>query len=316
MALLQFMTAGLPQVAVPTTVHCDHLIQAQRRRRHRPARALDDQLRGLRVPAHGVGEVRHRLLEARLGHHPPGRARAVRVPRRDDDRHRQPHAQRGRPRHGRDRRRRRRRGRRDGGLAVQRALARSSSASTSPARCRGWAAPKDVILKVAGILTVKGGTGAIVEYFGPGRRVDLGHRQGHDLQHGRARSARPPRCSPTTTDGRDYLKATGREALADLADARARAPAGRPRGRSPTPSAFFDRGHRDRPSTLEPHLVGPHTPDLARPVSRARRRRQATRAGRSRSARALVGSCTNSSYEDIGRAAHIARQARGRRAAR
>ena len=107
------------------TVHCDHLIQARVGADIDLADRARRELRGLRVPAHGVGEVRHRLLEAGLRDHPPGRARAVRVPRRDDDRHRQPHAERGRPRHGRDRRRRRRRGRRDGGLAVQHARARS-----------------------------------------------------------------------------------------------------------------------------------------------------------------------------------------------
>ena len=130
MALLQFMLAGLPTVAVPTTVHCDHLIQA------RVGADVDLATRStsnsevyefLRI---GVGEVRHRLLEAGLRDHPPGRARAVRVPGRDDDRHRHAHAQRRRARHGRDRRRRCRRGRRDGRLAVQHPRARSSSACT------------------------------------------------------------------------------------------------------------------------------------------------------------------------------------------
>ena len=125
MALLQFMTAGLPTVQVPSTVHCDHLIQARVGADVDLEERARRELRGLRVPPHGVGEVRHRVLEAGLRDHPPGRARAVRVPRRDDDRHRQPHAERGRARHGRDRRRWRRRRRRDGGLAVQHARARS-----------------------------------------------------------------------------------------------------------------------------------------------------------------------------------------------
>ena len=121
MALLQFMTAGLPRCRCRRTVHCDHLIQARVGADIDLEERARRELRGLRVPAHGVGEVRHRLLEAGLGDHPPGRARAVRVPRRDDDRHRQPHAERGRARHGRDRRRWCRRRRRDGGLAVQHA---------------------------------------------------------------------------------------------------------------------------------------------------------------------------------------------------
>ena len=108
---------------------------ARRRRRRHAGRARHEP-RGLRVPAHGVVEVRHRLLEAGQRDHPPGRARELRVPGRDDDRHRLAHAERGRPRHDRDRCRRRRRGRRDGGLAVQHACARSSSACASPARCR------------------------------------------------------------------------------------------------------------------------------------------------------------------------------------
>ena len=111
--------------------------------------------------------------------------------------------------------------------------------------------------------------------------------------------------------GAATCEATGREAIADAADARRRRPAGRRRGAAPTPSASSTRSSRSTSSTLEPHINGPHTPDLARPRRRGRRRGRGARAGRSRSARALVGSCTNSSYEDITRAASIARQAVG-----
>ena len=103
------------------TVHCDHLIQAARRCRGRHAHRARRELRGVRVPADGEREVRHRVLEAGLGHHPPGRPRELRVPRRHDDRHRQPHAERRGPRDDRDRRRWCRCGRRDGRLAVQHA---------------------------------------------------------------------------------------------------------------------------------------------------------------------------------------------------
>ena len=123
MALLQFMTAGLPEVAVPSTVHCDHLIQAKVGANDRPRRGHRHQPGGLRLPALGVGEVRHRLLGPGQRDHPPGRARELRLPRRDDDRHRLPHAQRRRARHGRHRRRRRRRRRRDDRVPVQRPLA-------------------------------------------------------------------------------------------------------------------------------------------------------------------------------------------------
>ena len=108
---------------------------------------------------------------------------------------------------------------------------------------------------------------------------------------------------------RAYLKATGREALADLADALRRAPAQRPRGRRRPRAVLRPRRSRSTSSTLEPHLVGPHTPDLDRPIS------EVGADGRERGlpgrdlGYALVGSCTNSSYEDIGRAAHVARQA-------
>ena len=97
----------------------------QGRRRHRPQVRPRHQQRGLRVPAHGLGPLRHRVLEAGLGDHPPGRARELRLPRRDDDRHRQPHAERRRARHGRHRRGRRRRRRRDDRLPVQRAVAQA-----------------------------------------------------------------------------------------------------------------------------------------------------------------------------------------------
>ena len=123
MALLQFMTAGLPQVAVPSTVHCDHLIQAKAGADIDLHFALDINSEVYDFLRSRLGQVRHRLLEAGQRHHPPGRAGELRLPRRDDDRHRQPHPERRRPRHGGHRRRRRRRRRRDDRLPVQRALA-------------------------------------------------------------------------------------------------------------------------------------------------------------------------------------------------
>ena len=178
-------------------------------------------------------------------HHPPGRARELRLPRRDDDRHRQPHAQRRRPRHGRHRRRRRRRGRRDDRASRSTSAGPSSSACTSPARSAAGRRPKDVILKVAEMLTVKGGTGAIVEYFGPGADSISRHRQGHDLQHGRRDRRHHARCSPTTTTWPRYLKATGREAIADAADAVADDL--RPDDEVLAARPLLRPGHRDRP---------------------------------------------------------------------
>ena len=197
-------------------MHCDHLIQAtvgadvdlQRRARHERARSTTS---CASVSAkYGIG-----FWKPGCGHHPPGRARELRVPRRDDDRHRQPHAERRRPRHGRDRRRRRRRGRRDGRLPVQRARARSSSACTSPARSSGWAAPKDVILKVAEHPHRQGRHRRDRRVLRPGRRVDLAPPARPRSATWAPRSAPPARSSPTTPTWPRYLKATGREAIAD-----------------------------------------------------------------------------------------------------
>ena len=100
---LQFMTAGLDEVVVPTTVHCDHLIRARTGAEIDLGTARHRQRRGVRVPPRRVLRLRHRLLGAGLGDHPPGRARELRLPRWVDDRHRQPHPERGGP--GDDRRR-------------------------------------------------------------------------------------------------------------------------------------------------------------------------------------------------------------------
>ena len=171
----------------------------------------------------------------------------------------------------------------------------------------GWTAPKDVILKVAGILTVKGGTGAIVEYFGPGTESISATGKATICNMGAEIGAT---CSlfPYDEQSAAYLKATGREALADLADAHAAHLRIDPEVLD-DPERFYDRVIDIDLDELEPHLVGPHTPDLDRPIS------EVGRAAREEGypveiSYALVGSCTNSSYEDIGRAAHVARQAK------
>ncbi|HEX5613776.1 MAG TPA: aconitate hydratase, partial [Acidimicrobiia bacterium] len=170
----------------------------------------------------------------------------------------------------------------------------------------GWAAAKDVILKVAGILTVKGGTGAIVEYFGPGAETISATGKATICNMGAEIGAT---CSifPYDLAAAKYLKATGREAIADLADRFAEHLRNDPEV-DREPQRFYDRVIEIDLSALEPHLVGPHTPDLDRPISEvadaARREGYPLQIST-----ALVGSCTNSSYEDIGRAAHIARQA-------
>ncbi|GBF99166.1 aconitate hydratase [Raphidocelis subcapitata] len=163
-----------------------------------------------------------------------------------------------------------------------------------------WTSPKDVILKVAGILTVKGGTGAIVEYFGPG--VDALSCTGMaTICNMGAEIGATTSMFPYNGRMRDYLKATGRDGIAALADgfaANLRADEG----------AEYDQVIEIDLTTLEPHVNGPFTPDLAHPLSKfaeaLRKNGWPTelKAG-------LIGSCTNSSYEDMQRAASVARQA-------
>ena len=170
----------------------------------------------------------------------------------------------------------------------------------------GWAAAKDVILKVAGILTVKGGTGAIVEYFGPGTESISATGKATICNMGAEIGAT---CSIFPYDARMamYLKATQREALADLADQYAEHLRNDPEVND-DPERYYDRVIDINLSELEPHLVGPHTPDLDRPISDVAQAVK-TEGYPAEISYALVGSCTNSSYEDIGRAAHVARQA-------
>ena len=164
-------------------------------------------------------------------------------------------------------------------------------------------------MKVAGILGVKGGTGAIVEYFGPGAQSISATGKATVCNMGAEIGAT---CSlfPYDANIAKYLRATGREAIADLADRNA-AFLDHDEEVDADPGRFFDRVIEIDLDELEPHLVGPRTPDLDRPVSEIAA--EAEREGYPREiSAALVGSCTNSSYEDIGRAAHVARQAAAR----
>src|SRR5438132_3850593 len=305
MALLQFMTAGLPQVAVPTTVHCDHLIQARVGAVEDLAVAEDtnrevyDFLRtvsakyGIGFWRPGSGIIHQVVLEQYA--FPGGMMIGT-------DSH-TPNA---------------------GGLATIAVGVGGADAvdvmvgGTFGVRwpkligvhltggLRGWTAPKDIILKVAEILTVKGGTGAIVEYFGPGSESISATGKATVCNMGAEIGAT---CSlfPYDEHGALYLKATGREAYADRAS-RVMEDL-RPDDEVETePERFFDRVIELDLSSLEPHICGPHTPDLARPVSRMGADAKAN-GWPLEISNALVGSCTNSSYEDITRAASIARQA-------
>ncbi|MET0275684.1 MAG: aconitate hydratase [Acidimicrobiia bacterium] len=306
MALLQFMTAGLPQVQVPSTVHCDHLIQARTGADVDLKHAIDiksevyEFLRtvsakyGIGFWKPGSGIIHQVVLEQYA--FPGGMMLGT-------DSH-TPNA---------------------GGLGMVAIGVGGADAVDVMAgwpfntrvpkvigvrltgRLSGWAAAKDVILKVAGILTVKGGTGAIVEYFGPGTESISATGKATICNMGAEIGAT---CSlfPYDAHTAAYLKATGREALADLADAHAEHLRVDPEVLA-EPERFYDRVIDINLDELEPHLVGPHTPDLDRPIS------DVGRAAREEGypldiSYALVGSCTNSSYEDIGRAAHVARQAK------
>src|SRR6187431_1534235 len=171
----------------------------------------------------------------------------------------------------------------------------------------GWTAPKDVILKVADILTVKGGTGAIVEYFGEGALNMSCTGKGTICNMGAEIGA------TTSTFGYDdsmarFLKATGRTDVAALADGIAAHLTGDPECYA-DPSTYFDQVIEIDLNTLEPHVNGPYTPDLAWPISEF-----AAAVAKNDYPKkldvGLIGSCTNSSYEDISRAAAIATQAR------
>ncbi|MDX2069658.1 MAG: aconitate hydratase [Haliscomenobacter sp.] len=174
----------------------------------------------------------------------------------------------------------------------------------------GWTSPKDVILKVAGILTVKGGTGAIVEYFGEGAQAMSCTGKGTICNMGAEIGA------TTSTFGYDesmarYFRATERDDVADLCDSVKEYLTGDAECYA-NPEKYFDQVIEIDLNTLEPHVNGPYTPDLAWPISefakavRENGYPQKLEVG-------LIGSCTNSSYEDLDRAASVARQAKAKK---
>src|SRR6266436_1054752 len=174
---------------------------------------------------------------------------------------------------------------------------------------RGWTAPKDVILKLAGELTVSGGTNAIIEYFGPGTRSISATGKATITNMG-AELGATTSIFPYDPRMARYLAATGRSELAALADRFAHLLAADSEVLA-RPTDYFDRIVEIDLSTLEPHIVGPHSPDRARPISRlaAEVKDEHNRFIDSISS-ALIGSCTNSSYEDMSRSADVAEQAK------
>ena len=305
MALLQFMTAGLPEVAVPSTVHCDHLIQARENGKVDLLAAIDGNSEvydflesvsakyGIGFWKPGSGIIHQVVLEQYA--FPGGMMIGT-------DSH-TPNA---------------------GGLgmiAIGVGGADAVDVMTGyPFNVRwpkligvhltgeldGWAAPKDIILKVAEVLTVKGGTGAIVEYFGPGATSISCTGKATICNMGAEIGATTSLFAYDDAMAR-YLKSTGREAVADAANAVAHDLRADDHVLE-NPADYFDQVIEIDLSTLEPMINGPHTPDRARLVSELGAEAAAEGWPVHISA-ALVGSCTNSSYEDITRAASIARLA-------
>jgi aconitate hydratase len=306
MAILQFMTAGKPEAAVPTTVHCDHLIRAK-------VGAIKD----LAVAEDTNKEVYEFLASAAakygMGFWKPGSGIIHQVILEHyafpgglmigTDSH-TPNA---------------------GGLGMIAIGVGGADAVDVmvglpwellwpklvgvrlTGKLSGWTSGKDVILKLAGMLTVAGGTNKIVEYFGPGTE-SLSATAKATVTNMGAEIGATTSIFPYDRRSADYLRATGRGEWATLADGVRAYLVADPETAS-DPAKYYDEIVEIDLSTLEPQIVGPHTPDLARGVSQM----AADVAKNNYPAKltaGLIGSCTNSSYEDIGRAAFLAREAK------
>jgi aconitate hydratase len=305
MALLQFMQAGRNQVAVPSTVHCDHLIQAEvgavvdlNKAKDKNKEVYDflasvSNKYGIGFWKPGAGIIHQVVLENYA--FPGGMMIGT-------DSH-TPNA---------------------GGLGMIAIGVGGADACDVMAglpwelkfpkligvkltgKLSGWTSAKDVILKVAGILTVKGGTGAIVEYFGEGARSLSATGKGTICNMGAEIGA------TTSIFGYDeksaaYLQGTGRADIAELANGIAAHLTGDAEVYA-DPASYFDQVIEINLSELEPHINGPFTPDLAWPISKFAAAVKEN-GWPAKLEVGLIGSCTNSSYEDISRAASLAQQA-------
>ena len=305
MVMLQFMQAGLNSVSLPTTVHCDHLIQARTEGKSDTKLAIyenNEVYKFLETASRkygvgfwnpGAGIIHQVVLEnyafpggLMIGtdSHTPNAGGlgmiAVGV----------------------------------GGVDAAETMAGMPWELLYPKRIgvflkgqmSGWTAPKDVILYVAGKLSVSGGTNSIIEYFGPGTQSISCTGKATITNMGAEIGAT---CSIFPYDKRmeTYLKSTNRENIAELANMYTELLQADPEIEK-NPEKFFDKVIEIDLSTLEPHVVGPHTPDLARPISKLSDE-VTTNDYIDNISVALIGSCTNSSYEDMSRSSSVAKQA-------
>src|SRR5437763_9821378 len=304
MAILQFMQANKKKVAVPSTIHCDHLIRAEVGSEKDLLRAMDENKEvynflasaakkyGIGFWKPGAGIIHQVVLENYAlpggliigtdSHTPNGGGLgmlAIGV----------------------------------GGADAGEVMAGLPWEVLHPkligvrltGKLNGWASPKDVILYICGLLTVKGGTNKILEYFGPGAETISCTGKGTITNMG-AELGATTSVFPFDWKMVAYLNLTDRANIAQLAEANRELLVADPEVLQ-SPEKHFDQIVEMDLSKLEPHVVGPHTPDLARPISKMAA--EAKEKGYPVQLKAaLLGSCTNSSYEDISRAAHIARQ--------
>jgi aconitate hydratase len=304
MAMLQFMQAGKKKVAVPSTIHCDHLIRAEMGSEKDLLRAMDENKEvynflasaarkyGIGFWKPGAGIIHQVVLENYAfpgcliigtdSHTPNGGGL--------------------------------------GGLAIGVGGADAGEVMAGlpwevlhpkligvklTGKLSGWASAKDVILYLCGLLTVKGGTNKIVEYFGPGAETISATGKGTICNMG-AELGATTSVFPFDQKMVAYMNITDRSDLANLALAN-KALLVADHEVYQSPEKHYDQIVEVDLSKLEPHVVGPHTPDLARPISKLAA--EAKEKGYPVQLKAaLIGSCTNSSYEDISRSAHIAQQ--------
>jgi aconitate hydratase len=306
MALLQFISAGIPEAQVPASVHCDHLIRAHT--------GADSDLKIANSENFEVYEfLRTVAAKFGMGFWKPGSGIIHQVALENyafpgqlmigTDSHTVNAGGMGMLAIG------------VGGADAVDVLVGMAWEVLYPKKIgvkltgamSGWTAPKDVILKLAGILTTKGGTNAIIEYFGEGCGTISCTGKATIANMG-AEIGATTSVFPYDTRMKAYLDATNRSFAGELADKNAALLVPDPEVLA-DPASYYDQVIEINLSELEPHLVGPHTPDLVHPVSQMAADVEANDYPEKVSA-ALIGSCTNSSYEDIYRAVEIVKQAK------